>query len=152
MAMSASNVGIHPRVVVASNLRNQPCFGRSPAMLTRVIRWAIAAAIGSAFAAVGCSAPRPAPPRTTDYQRPVLADDSVVHALDIDLETRLVDRLELDNFLRDRDIRVHVVDGVVEITGDVWTPLEKERVGELVRRVAGMIDVSNDLAVHSPRD
>lgn len=116
------------------------------------MRWAVAAAVASAFAAVGCSAPRPAQPKATDYQRPLLADDSIVHALDIDLETRLVDRLELDNFLNDRDIRVHVVDGVVEITGEVWTPLEKERVGELVRRVAGVIDVSNNLAVHSPQD
>jgi osmotically-inducible protein OsmY len=84
-------------------------------------------------------------------QRPIVADASVVQALDTSLETRLIDQLELDTFLRDRDIRLHVVDGVVEITGEVWTPLEKERVSELVRRVAGVIDVANHLAVDSPR-
>ena len=119
-------------------------------MVTRVLRWTVAAAVGSAFSAVGCS-PRPDPPQKWADQRPVLADDSVIHALDTSLETRLVDRLELDNFLRERDIRVRVADGVVEITGEVWTPLEKERVGELVRHVAGVIDVSNGLAVRSPQ-
>ena len=120
-------------------------------MLTRVIRWTVAAAVGSGIAAVGCSAPRPDPPLVLNHERPVLADDSVVHALDTSLETRLVDRIELDHFLRDRDIRVHVVEGVVEISGEVWTPLEKERVGELVRGVAGVLDVANGLVVHSPR-
>ena len=119
-------------------------------MLTRVLRWTVAAVVGSAFSAVGCTM-RPDPPQKWADERPVLGDDSVVHALDTSLETRLVDRLELDNFLRDRDIRVRVTEGVVEITGEVWTPLEKERVGELVRHVAGVVDVSNDLAVHPPQ-
>ena len=58
---------------------------------------------------------------------PSCADDSLVQAFDTRLEVRLVDRLELDNFLRDRDIQVEVVDGVVDLTGQVWTPLEKQR-------------------------
>jgi osmotically-inducible protein OsmY len=64
---------------------------------------------------------------------------------------RLTDRIELDTFLRERDIEVEVADGVVNITGKVWTPLEKQRVGDLVRHVAGVIDVANDLVVQPPR-
>jgi hypothetical protein len=120
-------------------------------VVSGVIRWAIAAVFGSAFANIGCSAAPPAPRVELQDQRPVVADHTLVHALDTRLETRLVDQLELDSFLKDRDIHVKVVDGVVAITGEVWTPLEKERVGELVRRVAGVVDVSNELDVHQPR-
>jgi osmotically-inducible protein OsmY len=66
------------------------------------------------------------------------------------MEARVVDRLELDNFLRDRDIRVRVIDGIVNIRGEVWTPLEKERAGDLLRRVPGVIDVANELAIRPP--
>jgi osmotically-inducible protein OsmY len=83
-------------------------------------------------------------------RQPIVADDSLVHAFDTRLEMRLVDRLELDSFLRDRDIQIEVVDGVVNITGEVWTPLEKQRVGDLIRNVAGVIDVANELAVRPP--
>ena len=83
-------------------------------------------------------------------RQPIVEDDSLVHAFDTRLEMRLVDRLELDTFLRDRDIQVEVVDGVVNITGEVWTPLEKQRVGDLIRNVAGVIDVANDLVVRPP--
>jgi hypothetical protein len=119
-------------------------------MWMRATRWAIAALIGSAMTTIGCAKPisheRESPARV-----PVVADDSLVHAFDTSIERRLVDRLELDNFLRDRDIHVEVVDGVVSITGEVWTPLEKQRVGDLIRNVAGVIDVSNDLDVVPPQ-
>ena len=120
-------------------------------MVTRVLRWVVAAFVASALSTVGCAAPRPDRAELREPPRLSVPDDSVVHALDTRLETDLVDRLELDTFLRDRDIKVHVVDGVVAITGEVWTPLEKERVDELVRRVAGVVDVSNELDVHPPR-
>ncbi len=81
---------------------------------------------------------------------PIVSDDSLVHALDTSVEMRAVDRLELDTLLRDREIYIDVVDGVVVIVGEVWTPLEKERVGNLVRSVAGMIDVVNELDVRPP--
>jgi len=114
-------------------------------MWVRATRWAIAALIGSAMSTIGCAKPitheRKPGPRVLS-----VADDSLVHAFDTSIEMRLVDRLELDNFLRDGDIRVEVVDGVVS-TGEVWTPLEKQRVGDLIRNVAGVIDVSNALAV-----
>jgi osmotically-inducible protein OsmY len=120
-------------------------------MLTRITRWAVAAFVGSVFAAIGCTSRPAVKAELEPAQRLVVADESVVHALDTSLETRLIDRIELDTFLRDRDIQVRVVDGVVQVTGEVWTPLEKERVGELVRSVAGVVAVDNELDVHSPR-
>jgi osmotically-inducible protein OsmY len=77
-------------------------------------------------------------------------DQSVVHAFDTRVELRLLDRIELDNFLRDRDIRLRVDDGLVTITGEVWSTLERERVSELIRGVPGVIDVANELAVRPP--
>jgi len=87
-------------------------------------------------------------PRLTS--RRIVADEGPIHAFDTQLEVRLIDRLELDSFLRDRDIRVDVNDGVVYVTGEVWTPLEKRRVGKLLRHVAGVIDVANQLEVRPP--
>jgi osmotically-inducible protein OsmY len=118
-------------------------------MLMRAARWAVAALIGSAMTTIGCARPIDAD-EPLRQRAPIVADDSLVHAFDTRLETRLIDRIELDNFLRDRDIRVEVIDGVVSLTGEVWTPLEKQRVGALVRNVAGVIDVANDLTVRPP--
>ena len=118
-------------------------------MLERTTRWLFAAAIASAMTAVGCGRPVETPRVKRD--RALLTEDqSVVHAFDTHMEVRLLDRLELDNFLRDRDIRLRVDDGFVSITGEVWTPLERERVSELIRGVPGVIDVHNELAVRPP--
>ncbi len=47
---------------------------------------------------------------TTDepraHRQPIVADESLTHAFDTRLDVRLADRLELDSFLRDRDIPV----------------------------------------------
>lgn len=118
-------------------------------MWIRATRWAIAALIGSAMTAIGC-ARTVSPDETVRVRQPVVADESLVQAFDTRLETRLIDRIELDTFLRERDIHVEVADGIVNITGEVWTPLEKQRVGDLVRQVAGVIDVANDLDVRPP--
>ena len=118
-------------------------------MWTRAARWAVAALIGSAMTTVGCARAR-AMDEPVRVRQPIVADDSVVAAFDTRLEVRLLDRLELDNFLRDREIRVEVVDGVVNLTGQVWTPLEKQRAADLVRHVAGVIDVANHLDVQPP--
>jgi osmotically-inducible protein OsmY len=115
-----------------------------------VARWTIAAIVGSAMTTIGCASPTAQPSRAT-HQSPVVADASLVPAFDSDLETRLVDRLELDHFLRDREIHVEVADGVVYVTGEVWTPLERERVDTLVRAVPGVIDVANHLDVQPPQ-
>lgn len=118
-------------------------------MWMRATRWAIAALIGSAMTTIGCAKPLDADePRRA--RQPIVADDSLVHAFDTRLEMRLVDRIELDTFLRERDIYVEVIDGIVSITGEVWTPLEKQRVGALVRNVAGVVDVANELVVRPP--
>ena len=98
---------------------------------------------------IGCTTTR-AVDEPNRLRAPLVADESLVHAFDTRLETRLVDRLELDNFLRNRDIHVQVIDGVVNITGQVWTPLEKQRAGDLIRHVAGVIDVANHLDVRPP--
>ena len=83
-------------------------------------------------------------------RQPIIADDSLTHAFDTRFEVRLIDRLELDSFLRDRDIHVYVDDGVVYVTGEVSTPLEKRRVSTLLRHFAGAIDVANQLEVRPP--
>ena len=118
-------------------------------MWTRAARWAIAAFLASAISTIGC-----ARTRTMDEpvraRQPIVADDSVVAAFDTRLEVRLLDRLELDNFLRDRAIHVEVIDGVVNLSGEVWTPLEKQRAADLVRHVVGVIDVANHLDVRPP--
>jgi osmotically-inducible protein OsmY len=118
-------------------------------MLERTIRWLVAVSIASAMTAVGCSRAG-APERVSEERVPITEDDTVVHAFDTRMELRLFDRLELDNFLRDRDIRLHVIDGSVSVTGVVWTPLEKERVSELIRSVPGVVDVHNELVVRPP--
>ena len=96
---------------------------------------------------IGCARDERREPRN---DREAIVADDIVHAFDTNMELRLIDRLELDNFLRDREIRVHVVDGVVNITGHVWTPLEKERAADLLRRVPGVIDVANELTIRPP--
>ncbi len=115
----------------------------------RAARWAVAALIGSAMTTIGCGRPTVADERRVAHQ-PVVDDDSLTHAFETRLEVRLVDRLELDSFLRDRDIQVDVDNGVVYVTGEVRTPLEKRRVGELLRHVAGVMDVANQLEVRPP--
>ncbi len=98
---------------------------------------------------IGCGRPTtPDEPRLA--RTPIVADDSLSHAFDTRLETRLIDRLELDNFLRDRDIQVDVNGGVVKVSGQVRTALEKRRVSELLRNIPGVIDVANDLEVAPP--
>lgn len=119
-------------------------------MLVRSTRWIVAAIIALTAIAVGCSRPHPQP-RSIRSQVPITEDRSVVHAFDTEMEVRLLDRLELDHFLRDREIHLWVVDGAVSVTGEVWTPLEKARVSELIRTVPGVIDVASEIQIRPPR-
>lgn len=118
-------------------------------MWLQATRWTVAALVGSAMTTVGCSqvgaADEPSRPR-----QPIVADESLVHAFDGDIDMRVRDRIQLDHFLRDREIHVEVTDGIVRVTGVVWTPLEKQRVGDLLRSVPGVIDVANDVVVRPP--
>jgi osmotically-inducible protein OsmY len=45
---------------------------------------------------------------------------------------------------------VNVIDGLVTITGEVFSPLERERASQLIRSVPGVIDVQNELTVRPP--
>jgi osmotically-inducible protein OsmY len=118
-------------------------------VMTRAMRWTIATLIGSAMTAIGCTAP-PRDGHTSGPRVPVVADSSVAPAVDDGIARRLVNRIELDNFLRDRRIHVEVADGVVRLTGAVRTPLERERADAIVRAMPGVIDVANDLHVEPP--
>jgi osmotically-inducible protein OsmY len=124
--------------------------------MERATRWVIAALIGCAMTSVGCERAHQRRSHLHEHQlaqdrTPIVEDQSVVHAFDTDVELRLLDRLQLDNFLRERNIRLHVLDGEVSVTGEVWTSLEKERVSELIRGVPGVVDVANDLDIRPPR-
>ena len=119
-------------------------------MWARATRWAVAGFVGLAMSSVGC-AKGPAKVEERLERIPIVDDDSLIYALDTSVEMRVIDRLELDGLLIERDIRIAVVDGVLNISGEVWTSVEKQRVGELVRGVAGTIDVTNDLAIRAPR-
>lgn len=114
------------------------------------IRFLVAASVASAMTSVGC-ADRPATAKSSTPPAVAVNGDEIVHAFDTQMELRLIDRLERDNFLRDRRIRVEVVDGVVNLSGEVWTPLERERAADLLRTVPGVIDVANELAIRPPR-
>ena len=120
-------------------------------MLERTARWLVAASIATAMTSVGCGRPTTsARDRAPRGHVPIVADQSVVHAFDTHVEDRLIDRLQLDNFLRDRDIRLQVADGLVSVSGEVWTSLERERVSALIRSVPGVIDVHNELTIRPP--
>jgi osmotically-inducible protein OsmY len=119
-------------------------------MVRRTTRWIAAALIASAMASVGCARPQ-RHARAHRVPPPVTIDSSVVHAFDTNMEVRLLDRLEMDNFLRERDINVHVADGLVSVTGEVWSALEKERVSELIRSIPGVSDVANELTIRPAR-
>lgn len=117
-------------------------------MWTRMTRWAVAALVGSAMTTIGCAREAPSPERV---RVPVIADESLAHALDTRVDVRVRDRLELDGFLSERDIIIDVSDGRVSILGEVWTLQEKRRVDALVRSVGGALDVVNHLVVRPPR-
>jgi osmotically-inducible protein OsmY len=119
-------------------------------MRVRSTRWAIAVIIALTTLAVGCA--RPEARSYLSQQRHLITEDrTVVHAFDTDIEARLLDRLQLDHFLRNRDIQLRVVDGTVSVSGEVWTPLEKARVSEIIRAVPGVVDVANELDIHPPQ-
>jgi osmotically-inducible protein OsmY len=71
-----------------------------------------------------------------------IADD-----LDGGIETRLENRIELDQALKDRSISFDANNGVVTITGSVNSAAEKEQVETMVRAEEGVRDVTNALEV-----
>lgn len=118
-------------------------------MWMRGTRWAVAALVGSAMTTIGCGRPIAADePRRV--RQLIVADDSLIHAFDTHLEVRVLDRLELDHSLHGRQIQVAVADGIVRVTGEVWSPHEKRRVTALLRNIPGVFHVANDLEVAPP--
>lgn len=119
-------------------------------MWTRATRWGIAALIGSAMPTVGCMGP-PTDARFGEPEhKPIVAEESLTHALETGVALRVIDRLELDHSLRYRDIQIELIDGVIRLTGEVWSVSEKQRATDLVRSVAGITDVLNGLAIRPP--
>ena len=119
-------------------------------MFYRLTRWAVACIIAGAMTSVGCGRTARAHQRLGRAVTPVAEDDSLVHAFDTEMAVRLLDRIELDRSLRDRTIRLRMVDGTVSVTGSVWSSVEKARVTELIRGIPGVIDVANELDIRPP--
>jgi hypothetical protein len=120
-------------------------------MFFRMTRCTVAFIVACAMTSVGCGRAAPSHERPGRVVTPITEDDSVVHAFDTEMAVRLLDRLELDRSLRDRNIRLRMVDGTVSVMGDVRSSSEKARVTELIRGVPGVIDVSNELDIRPPR-
>ena len=67
--------------------------------------------------------------------------------LDGTLEDHVDNLLKQDAALRDRNIDVHVNNGVVTLKGDVPSEQDRQRVAEVVGRVPGVQNVVNSLQV-----
>jgi hyperosmotically inducible periplasmic protein len=67
--------------------------------------------------------------------------------LDGTLEDHIENLLKQDQSVRDRDIDVHVNNGVVTLKGDVPTEQDRQRITETVGRVPGVQNVVNSLQV-----
>ena len=55
--------------------------------------------------------------------------------------------IDEDRVLRERDVNVAVKNGVVSISGEVRSAEEKNRVGQIVKKVSGTKDVTNALQI-----
>jgi osmotically-inducible protein OsmY len=120
-------------------------------MFLRMTRWTAAFIVACAMTSVGCGRAARSHEWPGRAVTPSPEDDSVVHAFDTEMAVRLLDRLELDRSLRDRNIRLRIVDGTVSVMGYVWSSGEKARVTELIRGVPGVTDVANELDIRPPR-
>jgi osmotically-inducible protein OsmY len=62
---------------------------------------------------------------------------------------RLDELLDSDAVLRERDVNLQVIHGMVAITGEVRTADEKNKVEQLVRAAPGVKDVANGLQIRN---
>jgi hyperosmotically inducible periplasmic protein len=76
-------------------------------------------------------------------------EEAAQRLADLQIETAVYERL-LASDVDARRVRVSVEGGVVQLTGSVPDPSQKERVHELVSSVAGVGSVRNDLEVLAP--
>lgn len=74
-------------------------------------------------------------------------DDRRADDADDLIESRLNDTVKADPQLTERTIDFNVNNGMVTITGEVETPAEKEKVGQIVKATSGVRDVANELHV-----
>jgi osmotically-inducible protein OsmY len=70
---------------------------------------------------------------------------------DIQLQAELLDELRRDRHVRASEVGVHVVDGIVTLTGTVCSHAKKVAAAEAAHRVPGVLDVANDIEVRLPR-
>jgi len=75
---------------------------------------------------------------------------TVVTRSDAEIRQEVQQALEAAPGLRDAGIVVSVDDGVVTLTGEVATSEERAAAVEAVRRVAGVLDLANDLDLATP--
>ena len=59
--------------------------------------------------------------------------------------------LDADPVLRERDVNLEVANSMVAITGEVRTPAEKAKGGQMVKAAPGVKGVANSLQVRDPR-
>ena len=71
----------------------------------RIMRWTAALIVACAMAAVGCGRTARSHDPLARPATPITEDDSVAHAFDTEMAVRLLDRIELDRSLRNRNIR-----------------------------------------------
>ena len=66
---------------------------------------------------------------------------------DGDIKSMVVDRLRVNTYTKDDDLKVDVKQGVVVLGGRVRTSLAKRAAGDDAWDTPGVVDVSNQLAV-----
>jgi len=76
-------------------------------------------------------------------------NDTTADDLDGQIRRGLNKMIENDPTLKERKIDFEVANGVVTINGEVRTPDEKNRVGEMTKAAPGVKDVANGLQINS---
>ena len=69
---------------------------------------------------------------------------------DAQLQAEILDELRHDRHVRASDIGVQVVEGVVTLTGTVFSYAKKVAAAEAAHRVPGVLDVANDIEIRLP--
>lgn len=71
---------------------------------------------------------------------------------DSQVHQRVLDELRWDSHVKETDVGVEVDGGVVTLTGTVASYAEKIAALDATYRVTGVVDVANDVVVHTPLD
>ena len=75
-------------------------------------------------------------------------NDQSAGDLDRQIQKNLDKMFDNDPTLKQRDINFEVKNGMVAITGEVRTPEEKNRVGEVTKAAPGVKDIANGLQIN----